>query len=374
MLRQPEPLPLNLTPGLEYIYYDAANGSMKLHPTPATWSEARLKCFDEGAELASPENAALLATMSRVLLTSRQPLLHVFTGINDLYSKGFFTSLKGIPLKKMAATWAPREPDNVNHFGNCLIMQRSGPLLDSKCDDMYPYICYKRQPPSQVEFCGTTDTAQRAAPGQQVRRHVPLHLLQETATQPAESLRDYGYRYVSPARVYFGNCLITQRSGPLLDSKCDDIYPYISYKRQPPSQLSLCGTTDTEYVYDKLTKTCHKIHSQFVSWQVAYATCATEGGHLAIVNSEYEAKTLARLIKSEWIWAHIGFSYWRKDLWVTVHGETLAEAGYEAWAPGEPNDWNEERCGSLAADVNTLVDIDCLDHARPFICEISNSM
>ncbi|XP_063391053.1 macrophage mannose receptor 1-like [Cydia fagiglandana] len=283
----PEPLPLNLTPGLDYIYYEAANGSMKLHHTPAAWSEARLKCFDEGAELASPENHALLATMSRVLLTSRQPLLHVFTGINDLYSKGFFTSLKGIPLKKMAATWSPREPDNVNHFGNCLIMQRSGPLLDSKCDDVYPYICYKRQ---------------------------------------------------------------------------------------PPSQLSLCGTKDTEYAYDKVTKTCHKIHPQFVSWQVAYATCATEGGHLAVVNSEYEAKTLARLIKSDWIWAHIGFSYWRKDLWVTVHGETLAEAGYEVWAPGEPNDWNEERCGSLAADVSTLVDIDCLDHARPFICEISNSM
>ncbi|XP_048003670.1 C-type mannose receptor 2-like [Leguminivora glycinivorella] len=284
---EPEPLPLNLSPGQEYIYYDAANGSMKLHRTPASWSEARLKCFDEGAELASPENEALLYSMSRVLLTSRQPVLQVFTGVNDLLSRGYFTSLKGVPLKKMAAAWAPREPNNLNHFGNCLIMQRSGPLFDSKCDDMYPYICYKRD---------------------------------------------------------------------------------------PPSQMALCGTTDTEYVYNKLTKTCHKIHPQFVSWQAAYAMCDREGSYLAIVNSEYEARTLARMIKTEWIWAHLGFSYWREGLWVTVHGETITEAGYDEWAPGEPNDANVERCGCIAADIPKFVDIDCLDHARPFICERSGSM
>ncbi|XP_048003485.1 uncharacterized protein LOC125239820 isoform X2 [Leguminivora glycinivorella] len=207
----------------DYVFYQNANGSFKLHSTPSNWAVARLVCYDEGAELASPENDALLATMSQLLLTSSQPPLHIFTGINDLYSKGFFTSIK-------------------------------------------------------------------------------------------------------------------------------------------------------EYIFNKHTKSCHKLHTEFVPWQTAYATCAREGGYLAILNSEYEAQTLARMIKSEWIWAHVGFSYWRKGLWVTIHGETLAQAGYDSWAPGEPNDWNEERCGSLAADGHALVDIDCVDHARPFICEKSSSM
>ncbi|XP_048003484.1 uncharacterized protein LOC125239820 isoform X1 [Leguminivora glycinivorella] len=271
----------------DYVFYQNANGSFKLHSTPSNWAVARLVCYDEGAELASPENDALLATMSQLLLTSSQPPLHIFTGINDLYSKGFFTSIKGIPISCMPAHWAPDEPDNVNHGNNCLVMQRNGLLLDSKCDDVYPYICYKRQ---------------------------------------------------------------------------------------QKGQINLCGTTDTEYIFNKHTKSCHKLHTEFVPWQTAYATCAREGGYLAILNSEYEAQTLARMIKSEWIWAHVGFSYWRKGLWVTIHGETLAQAGYDSWAPGEPNDWNEERCGSLAADGHALVDIDCVDHARPFICEKSSSM
>ncbi|XP_048003802.1 macrophage mannose receptor 1-like isoform X2 [Leguminivora glycinivorella] len=287
-----EPQPQNLTPAQEYISYEyvAANGSMKLHRTPATWNDARLKCYDEGAELASPETEALVTTMSRILRTSKPPILQVFTGVNDLFSKGYFTSLKGIPLKKMPPIWIPRDPSNVNQFGNCLAMQRSG------------------------------------------------------------------------------------RGRTLLDSRCEEKLPFICYKRDPPSQFKLCGTMDTEYIYDKLTKTCHKIHKQLVSWHVAYATCVAEGSYLAIINSGHEAVTLARRFKSFSKTAHVGFSYWRKDLWMTIHGESIEEAGYASWASGEPSDdGSEEPCGDLASDGEGLVGAHCA-HKNPFICERDGSM
>ncbi|XP_063380317.1 macrophage mannose receptor 1-like [Cydia fagiglandana] len=234
----------------------------------------------DGAELASPEDEALLATMSKVLLTSRQPPLYVFTGVNDLCN--FVSTLQlvsGTPLSAMPVHWAPEEPDNVNHGDNCLVLQRNGLLRDAKCDDVYPFICYKRQTTSGFNFCGT----------------------------------------------------------------------------------------DTDYIYDKSTKSCYKFHTEVATWHEAYATCSREAGHLAIANSDVEAKALSRMFPKDWNVAAIGFSYWRKDLWVTIHGETLSEAGYETWGKGEPNDWQGQRCGAVFAD-GTLDDIGCL-RLSGYICE-----
>ncbi|XP_063636055.1 macrophage mannose receptor 1-like [Cydia splendana] len=286
------------TPDPDYLFYRMANGSFKLHRTPATWTDARLLCYDEGAELASPEDEALLATMSKVLLTSRQPPLYVFTGVvsqvdpdilkpsdytnSSLQLCNFVSTLQlvsGTPLSAMPARWAPEEPDNVNHGDNCLVLQRNGLLHDAKCDDVYPFICYKRLTTSGFNFCGT----------------------------------------------------------------------------------------DTDYIYDKSTKSCYKFHTDVATWHEAYATCSREAGHLAIANSDVEAKALSRMFPKDWGVAAIGFSYWRKDLWATIHGETLSEAGYETWGNGEPNDWQVQRCGAVFAD-GTLDDIGCL-RLSGYICE-----
>lgn len=87
----------------------------------------------------------------------------------------------------------------------------------------------------------------------------------------------------------------------------------------------------TEYNLDVRTGSCYKFHRRGLIWPQAYMTCMAEGGHLAIINNELEAKVLSELLtktldklifsKNRHI-ASIGFLEWGDGgSWMTIHGE-----------------------------------------------------
>ncbi|XP_046600594.1 hemolymph lipopolysaccharide-binding protein-like isoform X1 [Neodiprion lecontei] len=115
----------------------------------------------------------------------------------------------------------------------------------------------------------------------------------------------------------------------------------------------------------------YKLHSENLLWNQARITCEKEGGHLAIINSLAERDAVVTVLKAvnpHPVCVMLGFH----DLYaaghhVTIHGQTLARAGFDEWANGQPNKDGSESCGSLHLS-GELHDHRC-DESRPFVCE-----
>lgn len=86
-----------------------------------------------------------------------------------------------------------------------------------------------------------------------------------------------------------------------------------------------------EYRLDTRTNKCYKFHTQPRTFWRANFACSAEGGHLAIINSETEAKVLKELfakypaVKMTGIFwkdvAFIGFANWGEQGELrTIHG------------------------------------------------------
>ncbi|XP_026323037.1 hemolymph lipopolysaccharide-binding protein [Hyposmocoma kahamanoa] len=175
-------------------------------------------------------------------------------------------------------------------------------------------------------------------------------------------------------------CLVMLADGTFADMKCSKAFPYLCYKKVTPGMsMTECGTPDPSYVLDKRTGSCYKFHQFPRTWSRAYMTCAAEGGYLVVINSEVEAKAMSELFRKmghsipnngayETISAHIGFHDWDEHgEWVTIHGDTLIDAGYSKFSGGEPNNLSTEFCGGLFRS-GYLDDFWC--HRRgQFICE-----
>ncbi|XP_063619074.1 hemolymph lipopolysaccharide-binding protein-like [Cydia splendana] len=141
----------------DYSYYPEAAGWLKLHEVPATWNNAWLKCFREGAVLASPETENLNNTM-KSLSANLQNSFAIYTGIHATFSKGDYYTIEGTPLSKINVTWAPGEPDNFGDKENCLAMFHNGTLADVDCTGIYPFLCYKKKTKLVTNACGTIDS------------------------------------------------------------------------------------------------------------------------------------------------------------------------------------------------------------------------
>ncbi|CAB3222948.1 unnamed protein product [Arctia plantaginis] len=181
------------------------------------------------------------------------------------------------------------------------------------------------------------------------------------------------------------NCLALQTEGKFIDVDCDEPRPYVCYraKTEEESEVDECGTPDPEYSYDKRTKKCYKLHTVPRNYHRAHFTCSAEGGHLAIINSDQEATVLrelfakyppARIVGNFWKdVAFVGFHNWGEGGdWRTIHGQTLNEAGYARFSPGEPNNSTTgEYCGAIYRTAY-LNDLWC-ENEYAFICEKSKN-
>ncbi|CAH2038116.1 unnamed protein product, partial [Iphiclides podalirius] len=269
----------------DYKYHQEIQGWLKFHRVPATWHDARLQCQLEGAVLASPLNDDLLAAMNHTTY-------NIFIGIHATIAKGYYFSLEGVPLTRIPITWAAGEPDNCDNSEECLVLKNDGTVADVNCNEVFPFICYK--------------------------------------------------------------------------------------KSKNTSFITNCGTGDSGYTLNENTGNCYKFHDVGRTWPVAFMTCSAEGGYLAIINSDQEAQSLKELfahypdtkIKARYPYvALLGFYDWnRLGTWNTIHGETLAEAGYSRWNKGQPDNATDgQYCGAMFREG--LFDDMWCHLTAPFICE-----
>ncbi|XP_028163924.1 C-type mannose receptor 2-like [Ostrinia furnacalis] len=122
----------------DYSYSERTGGWFKFHSVPATWEDARLQCYYEGAELVSPFNENIIQKMI-MLMDVNEP--YIFTGIHSTFSKGVYTSVGGVPLHEMPVSLHSRDVS-----GNCVTMRSNGRVEARNCSSQYPYICFKKGP------------------------------------------------------------------------------------------------------------------------------------------------------------------------------------------------------------------------------------
>nr|AAD09286.1 putative lectin [Hyphantria cunea] len=175
------------------------------------------------------------------------------------------------------------------------------------------------------------------------------------------------------------NCTALSSDGKLSDVRCDAPRPYICYREYSKVDVNLCGTPDPDYHFETQTNTCYKFHTKARNFERAHMVCSSEGAHLAIINSEEEAKVIAQIFarypKEKVVGsphpdiAVIGYKYWDLNLeWTTIQGQPIQKAGYAKFAPGQPDNFkNHEYCGTVFR-TGLLNDGDC-DVKYPFICE-----
>ncbi|XP_032524376.2 uncharacterized protein LOC116775585 [Danaus plexippus] len=179
------------------------------------------------------------------------------------------------------------------------------------------------------------------------------------------------------------DCVLYIANGTIADITCSELHPYICYKENNKNVVvNGCGTVDREYNLDTRTGKCYKFHKVARNWTRAFMTCAAEGGHLAIINSETEAAVLQELfarhpqntIKSNLRpimrdIIHVGFHDWaERGIWTTIHGQSLVEAGFDLWSENQPDNAGPgEYCGGMFRH-GRLDDVWCNERG-PFVCE-----
>ncbi|KAJ8709546.1 hypothetical protein PYW08_009550 [Mythimna loreyi] len=176
-------------------------------------------------------------------------------------------------------------------------------------------------------------------------------------------------------------CITLNGKGEIADRSCEEPRPFICYSGNVKAKPNECGNHDPEYFLDKRMNKCYKLHSTPRNFSRAFLACSAEGGHLAIINSDLEAKVLIDLFakypakdmlgNGAYFWkevAFVGFYDWGFGDWKTIEGQPIMEAGYAKFKSGEPNNSAPgEKCGSMYRK-GELNDLWC-DRPAAFFCE-----
>ncbi|KAH9644687.1 hypothetical protein HF086_011856 [Spodoptera exigua] len=176
-------------------------------------------------------------------------------------------------------------------------------------------------------------------------------------------------------------CTTFNEYGEMADRSCDEPRPYICFRSADnKTKINECGTIDPEYELDRSTNSCYKFHTVARTFAGAHFACSAEGGYLTIINTDGEATVLDKLFAkypdskllgpfSKGL-ASVGAYSWDEAAdWRTIHGQTLEEAGYSKFRPGQPNNIGSVGEFCLAIDRDALFhDITC-HGLGPFICE-----
>ncbi|XP_014370527.2 C-type mannose receptor 2 isoform X3 [Papilio machaon] len=126
-----------------------------------------------------------------------------------------------------------------------------------------------------------------------------------------------------------------------------------------------------DYTYLEETNSFYKIHMMPRSWENAKKRCLLEGATLFFPELSIEADVVLDHLKKTLSLSasiHVGISsLLTKGVFITVSGDALRDV-YNAWAPGEPNNYkDEEDCVVMRSD-GKLMDAKCANKL-PFICK-----
>nr|CAL25134.1 immulectin III [Manduca sexta] len=158
--------------------------------------------------------------------------------------------------------------------------------------------------------------------------------------------------------------------------------PYICFKKKTAElRVTECGTIDTGYQLNAKTGHCYKFHEIRHVVVVGVPEVYREGGQLVVINSAEEADVVkalfakypAKSIKKGSEPVNVIFVGFRdlnqSNVWRTINGQSLEEAGYANWAAGEPNNViNQKQYHGAMYREGGLDDYNH-DVPAPFICE-----
>ncbi|KAJ8730410.1 hypothetical protein PYW07_017448 [Mythimna separata] len=130
----------------DFVFDFEADGWLKLHSEPATWSEALLKCLNEGSVLASPLNPGLAKAL-RIQMAQLQGS-DIYLGVHDFNSKGLFGSVEGVPLSAMGIKLGLKDAAK-----DCITMSADGSTSYSTCTNPLPFVCYKKNENQTLNEC-----------------------------------------------------------------------------------------------------------------------------------------------------------------------------------------------------------------------------
>lgn len=174
-----------------------------------------------------------------------------------------------------------------------------------------------------------------------------------------------------------GDCLVMNENTINVHS-CMEQLPYICYRTQAMSQNNTeCGTFDEEYQLDVSTGSCYKVHTKPRTWSDANSMCVTEGGSLAILNDDEEARAILNMFSDiamnstefkEYNSLYVGLQDWDKTgSWLSIRGEPVQNL-YNSWNKDNPTyELFDEYCGVLTSS-GVLDNIAC-DRLSLFVCE-----
>ncbi|KAJ8729972.1 hypothetical protein PYW07_017010 [Mythimna separata] len=173
------------------------------------------------------------------------------------------------------------------------------------------------------------------------------------------------------------NCLKMSVDGIGRFESCTKALPFICYRKHENLTMNECNTYDNGYHLNEQTGSCYKIHLNKQTWSRAYSICATEGGHLVILNDAAEMRIVKDLFPPSsdphWVGFHIGLAAWGKErIWTTIHGDKLEDV-YNKWASGEPNNVGGIQDRAQCLWDGSLDDIrkNHSEETRVFACEKS---
>lgn len=136
----------------------------------------------------------------------------------------------------------------------------------------------------------------------------------------------------------------------------------------PPPDAQPCVEGDLNTT-DPTTGTCYMYFAATVPWDIALASCASLGGHLAVSTAQAENNVLAALgpAAAEDVWMG-GDDLATEGVWVWITSEPMT---YTYWRDGEPNNADDggENCMVMEVDnLGTWDDRNC-GSGYTYFCE-----
>ncbi|CAH1258875.1 MRC1 [Branchiostoma lanceolatum] len=326
--------PENVDCGCLVGYQQHGNNCYKVYNDNKLYNDANAACQVDGGSLAMPRD---LATY-QFLITLRNQVDKegsLWLGIDDQIQEGDWRYIDGTQLGGFQL-WRPGEPSNGGSTGNedCCMMH---PDPHNTWNDVSCSINYLKF------FCQTSLRGDGFS---------------------CEGKPDGNYADTVDCSKYYtcSNEILSHRSCP------DGLYFNEETDQCDYPENVDCGC----YVgYQQHGSNCYKAYNDWKSFDDATAACQVDGGSLAMPRDQATHEFLINLKNQvdRDAWFFLGFDdRIQEGEWLYVDGTHLGT--FQPWAPGEPNNKNnEEDCGMMF-DYNTWNDVRCFKELK-FICQTS---
>ncbi|PSN42391.1 hypothetical protein C0J52_21653, partial [Blattella germanica] len=364
-------------------------GYYKYHTTPKNWNEARETCISEGAHLAVVNSESEARLLASILPSDK----FAWIGTHDFYQEGQWIRVwkllaitNGLEMNQMEFSDKDHELDQSSHNNSTTIFTMcthwfslpsaiekrwaGNPIPEGYKEYTQGHYKYHTTPKNwnnARETC-ISEGAHLAVVNSESEARLLTSILPGYKDIFAWiGIHDF-YQEGKWIRVWkllaITNGLEMNQMG-----KCATPCSNPSPQRVPTCHCSKLTDPPVGYI-KRVHGQYYKYHQSPKTWNEAWTICRNEGGHLAILNSEEEAKFVGAIPKTKYNWAFVGFhDLYQEGKYVTLLDENLEQAGYNKWPHTDPNGGRGENCGVVFPN-GLLGDWRC-EAPTTFFCEIN---